>query len=134
MSGWGLKFFDYDNDGNLDLFLCNGNPDDLIQVVRKDVGYEEPMLLFHGNGKSFSERQRGKRPGFRPDRCQHAEWRSATLTTTAQSMCWYRSMTARRSSCETMRPSNDIGSASIWLARNPTAMRLAHVSPIRLEI
>src|SRR5215475_12866180 len=27
MSGWGLKFFDYDNDGNLDLFLANGNPD-----------------------------------------------------------------------------------------------------------
>src|SRR6266581_4330395 len=25
MSGWGLKFFDYDNDGNLDLFLANGN-------------------------------------------------------------------------------------------------------------
>ncbi|MGA8736177.1 MAG: CRTAC1 family protein [Terriglobales bacterium] len=53
MSGWGLKFFDYDNDGNLDLFLANGNPDDLIQVVRKDVGYQEPMLLFHGNGKTF---------------------------------------------------------------------------------
>jgi hypothetical protein len=53
MSGWGLKLFDYDNDGNLDLFLCNGNPDDLIQVVRKDVSYEEPMLLFHSNGKSF---------------------------------------------------------------------------------
>ena len=53
MSGWGLKFFDYDNDGNLDLFLCNGNPDDLIQVVHKDVSYEEPMLLFHNNGKSF---------------------------------------------------------------------------------
>jgi hypothetical protein len=53
MSGWGLKFFDYDNDGILDLFLANGNPDDLIQVVRKDVGYQEPMLLFHGTGKSF---------------------------------------------------------------------------------
>ena len=26
MSGWGLKFFDYDNDGNLDLFLANGIP------------------------------------------------------------------------------------------------------------
>ena len=31
MSGWGLKFFDYDNDGNLDLFLANGHPDDLIE-------------------------------------------------------------------------------------------------------
>ena len=53
MSGWGLKFFDYDNDGNLDLFLSNGNPDDLIQVFHKDVTYQEPMLLFHGDGKSF---------------------------------------------------------------------------------
>lgn len=53
MSGWGLKFFDYDNDGNLDLFLANGNPDDLIQVYHKDVGYEEPLLLFHNSGKSL---------------------------------------------------------------------------------
>ena len=35
MSGWGLKFFDYDNDGNLDLFLANGNPDDLIGVIER---------------------------------------------------------------------------------------------------
>ena len=53
MSGWGLKFFDFDNDGNLDLFLSNGNPDDLIQVYHKDVGYEEPLLLFRNNGKTF---------------------------------------------------------------------------------
>ena len=30
LSGWGLKFFDYDNDGALDLFLANGHPDDMI--------------------------------------------------------------------------------------------------------
>src|SRR5579863_2987719 len=53
MSGWGLKFFDYDNDGDLDLIQANGNPDDLIQVFRKDVTYEEPLLLFRGNGKTL---------------------------------------------------------------------------------
>ncbi|HEX3438486.1 MAG TPA: CRTAC1 family protein [Pseudacidobacterium sp.] len=53
MSGWGLKFFDYDNDGNLDLFLANGNPDDLIETMQKDVTYQEPLLLFHGDGKTL---------------------------------------------------------------------------------
>jgi len=53
MSGWGLKFFDYDNDGDLDLFLANGNPDDLIQTIAKDVTYREPLLLFHGEGKNL---------------------------------------------------------------------------------
>ena len=51
MSGWGLKFLDYDNDGYLDLFLANGNPDDLIELLRNDVQYKEPLLLFHNNGK-----------------------------------------------------------------------------------
>ena len=53
MSGWGLKFFDYDNDGDLDLFVANGNPDDLIRLFHSDVNYEEPPLLFHHSGKTF---------------------------------------------------------------------------------
>ena len=53
MSGWGVKFFDYDNDGNLDLFLANGNPDDQIETIEKDVTYREPLLLFHGDGKTL---------------------------------------------------------------------------------
>jgi len=53
MSGWGLKFFDYDNDGNLDLFLANGNPDDLIESLHPGVSYREPCLLFHNTGRSF---------------------------------------------------------------------------------
>jgi hypothetical protein len=55
MSGWGLKFFDYDNDGNMDLFLANGNPDDLINSLHGEVTYEEPLMLFHNNGKSFED-------------------------------------------------------------------------------
>jgi len=53
LSGWGLKFFDYDNDGNLDLFLANGNPDDLIESLHPGVTYQEPPLLFHNTGKAF---------------------------------------------------------------------------------
>jgi enediyne biosynthesis protein E4 len=53
MSGWGLKFFDFDNDGDLDLLLANGNPDDLIEQIHSQVKYEEPPLLFRGTGKGF---------------------------------------------------------------------------------
>src|SRR5262249_47399801 len=30
LSGWGLKFFDYDNDGDPDLILANGHPADMV--------------------------------------------------------------------------------------------------------
>jgi hypothetical protein len=53
MSGWGLKFFDCDNDGNLDLILANGFPDDLIDRTSSTVTWKEPLLLFHNEGKAF---------------------------------------------------------------------------------
>jgi len=53
MSGWGLKFFDFDNDGNVDLFLANGHPDDRIEERFQDVKYSEPMLLFRNSGSGF---------------------------------------------------------------------------------
>jgi hypothetical protein len=53
LSGWGLKFFDYDNDGTPDLFLVNGHPDDLIEMRQSQVKYREPLLLFQNTGHSF---------------------------------------------------------------------------------
>jgi hypothetical protein len=53
MSGWGLKFLDYDNDGNLDLFLSNGFPDDLVAEFSQQVTFQEPLLLFHNEGGTF---------------------------------------------------------------------------------
>jgi hypothetical protein len=47
LSGWGLKFFDYDNDGAIDLILANGHPDDRIETRTAQVKYKEPILLFH---------------------------------------------------------------------------------------
>jgi hypothetical protein len=54
LSGWGLKFFDYDNDGFVDLFLANGHPDDMIESYSKQVGYKEPLVLFHHDGKKLT--------------------------------------------------------------------------------
>lgn len=53
MSGWGVKFFDYDNDGNIDLFIANGHPDDKIGEQYSAVTYREPLLLFRNIGGSF---------------------------------------------------------------------------------
>src|SRR3954447_22506954 len=50
LSGWGLKFFDYDNDGLVDLFLANGHPDDMIENYSQQVRYKEPFVLFHHDG------------------------------------------------------------------------------------
>ncbi len=64
MSGWGLKFFDYDNDGNLDLFLANGNPDDLINSLHGEVTYEEPLMLFQQTPKGFRDVSASSGPIF----------------------------------------------------------------------
>ena len=55
LSGWGLKFFDYDNDGDPDLFLVNGHPDDMIESRIPRVKYREPMLMFENTGKVFRD-------------------------------------------------------------------------------
>jgi hypothetical protein len=64
MSGWGLKFFDYDNDGDLDLFLANGNPDDLINSLHGEVTYEEPLMLFQHTAKGFRDVSASSGPIF----------------------------------------------------------------------
>jgi enediyne biosynthesis protein E4 len=64
MSGWGLKFFDYDNDGNLDLFLCNGHPDDKIATHVFGVKYREPLLLFRNTGAGFQNVSGASGPAF----------------------------------------------------------------------
>jgi enediyne biosynthesis protein E4 len=53
MSGWGVKFFDYDNDGNIDLFIANGHPDNKINEQYSAVTYREPLLLFRNTGGSY---------------------------------------------------------------------------------
>jgi FG-GAP-like repeat len=50
-----LKFFDYDNDGDLDLFAANGHPDDKTESHSSHAKYREPLRLFHREGELFRE-------------------------------------------------------------------------------
>ena len=64
MSGWGLKFFDYDNDGDLDLIIADGHPDDLIEKIYDNVTYREPLMLFHNSGKGLRNVSQESGPTF----------------------------------------------------------------------
>jgi enediyne biosynthesis protein E4 len=55
LSGWGLKFFDYDNDGDPDLLLVNGHPDDMIASRIPRVQHKEPLLLFENTARGFKD-------------------------------------------------------------------------------
>ncbi len=48
--GWGIKFFDYDNDGYQDIFVANGHLMDNISVLEKHVSYPQKNLLFRNLG------------------------------------------------------------------------------------
>jgi len=64
LSGWGLKFFDFDNDGHVDLLLANGHPDDMIESYSQQVRYKEPLVLFHNDGKKLSNVTAQAGPAF----------------------------------------------------------------------
>ena len=67
LSGWGVKFFDYDNDGDLDLLIANGHPDTMVEKRIQDVRYYEPMLLFRHSGDKWENVSAQSGPIFSKD-------------------------------------------------------------------
>ena len=49
--GFGTGFFDYDRDGDLDLFIANGHVYDNIEKVDKAASYRQRNQLLENNGK-----------------------------------------------------------------------------------
>jgi len=54
-SGWGAKFFDFDNDGWKDLFVAQGHVMDNIELTQPSSRYREPLLLLRNNGGKFED-------------------------------------------------------------------------------
>ena len=52
-SGWGLRLFDYDNDGWKDLFVAQGHVLDTIELGNPHLHYREPPLLARNAGGKF---------------------------------------------------------------------------------
>jgi hypothetical protein len=65
ISCWGLKLFDYDNDGWTDLLLANGHPDDMLDGSAYGVRYRQPPLLFRNEGGRYRNVSAEAGPAFR---------------------------------------------------------------------
>jgi len=64
LSGWGLRFLDFDNNGEMDLFLANGHPDDMVELNMTKVTYKEPLLLFRQENGKFHNVSAQAGPAF----------------------------------------------------------------------
>jgi hypothetical protein len=51
--GWGIRFFDVDNDGDLDLGVANGHAVDNIEIFEAKLTYEQPNQLLLNDGRGF---------------------------------------------------------------------------------
>jgi hypothetical protein len=51
-SGWGMRIFDYDNDGSKEVFIANSHVMDNIEMTQPNVQYrQKPLLLKYAGGK-----------------------------------------------------------------------------------
>jgi hypothetical protein len=63
--GWGVTFFDFDNDGWPDLLLVNGHVYPEVDSQHLGSNFKEPRILYHNNGNgTFSDISASAGPGI----------------------------------------------------------------------
>lgn len=63
--GWACPFFDYDNDGDFDLFIANGHLQDNVEKIMPNVKYFQTNQLYRNNGDgTFTDSSAEAGPGL----------------------------------------------------------------------
>src|SRR6202043_3749810 len=63
-SGWGARFFDYDNDGWKDVIVAQGHDLDTVEINYPNLRYKEPILLLRNTGTPFIDVSSQSGPAF----------------------------------------------------------------------
>jgi hypothetical protein len=74
-SGWGVRFFDFDNDGRKDLLIAQGHDLDTVETTSPNLRYREPLLLARNTGKGFEDATSAAGPAFEQKRV----WRGLAI-------------------------------------------------------
>jgi hypothetical protein len=63
--GFGVLFFEADNDGDLDLAVVNGHVQDRIALLEPELSYAQTSQLYENRGNRFAEVSAASGPAFR---------------------------------------------------------------------
>jgi hypothetical protein len=66
--GFGTKLFDYDNDGDLDIYATNGHVVDNVALYRPSSSYDQKDLLYENIGGRFRDVSAQSGPAFQVKR------------------------------------------------------------------
>ena len=62
--GFGTQFFDFDNDGDLDIFVTNGHINDIIEHIKEGFFFRQTDQLFENVGGQFQDISSSAGPHF----------------------------------------------------------------------